>query len=305
MVPIQRLVLALVLVVSTVAAWGVTRGHASPVSGGLVVYSEGSSAVSVPRLRLLDVDTGAGRPLAALRLAHNASWAPDGTRVVVEDYGTRGGDGPHLAVIDLRSGRVHALTHGGALDESPAWSPNGRRIVFSRAPLAGPDDGLWLMNARGGGERHVTYNRFGDTCAAWSPDGRRIAFARSRNGSGSRELWLMSSSGTGRHRLLPRASCAAWSPDGSQLAISKQTGRVIAGCGCQATDLYLGDANGGERRLLVRNGGRATWSPDGSRIVFVRWEGRRTHLWLVNSDGSGLRRLTGGPRSQRAPAWQP
>jgi TolB protein len=301
----QRLALVIVLVVTTVAAAGAARGAATSGPASLVVYSESASPVSVPRLRLLNVDTGASRPLAANRFAHNASWAPDGRRLVVEDYGARGSTGPLLAVIDVRSGGLHPLTRSSALDESPAWSPNGRRIVFSRAPLAGPDDGLWLMSASGGAARHVTYNRFGDLCASWSPDGRRIAFAHARNGSGGRDLWLMRSDGTGRHRLLSGASCAAWSPDGAQLAIGKQTGRLITSCGCEATDLYLGDANGGNRRLLVRNGGRATWSPDGSRIVFVRWAGQRTHLWVINSDGSGLRQLTGGTRSQRAPAWQP
>jgi TolB protein len=298
----KRLALAVLLVVSTVVVAGAARGAQT---SSLVVYSESGSPVGVPHLRMLNVDTGAVRPLAGKRFAHNASWAPDGRRLVVEDYGARGGDGPNLAVIDLRSGGVRAITRGSSLDESPAWSPNGRRIVFSRAPLAGPDDGLWLMSASGGAARHVTYNRFGDLCASWSPDSRRIAFARSRNSSGGRDLWLMRSDGRGQHRLLSRASCAAWSPDGARLAISRQTGRVIPSCGCLVTDLHLGDANGGNRRLLVRNGGRATWSPDGSRIVFVRWEGGRTHLWLINSDGSGLRKLTGGTRSQRAPAWQP
>jgi Tol biopolymer transport system component len=301
MASMRPLALAILLVISTVPAASVQGATTT----GLIVYSEGSSPISVPHLRLMNVDTGAGRPLAANRFAHNASWSRTGSRLVAEDYGTRAGAGPQLAVIDLRTGGIHRITRSAALDEGPAWSPDGRHIVFSRAPLAGSDDGLWLINARGGGERHLTYNRFGDTCASWSPDGQRIAFARDGSRPGARDLWLMRSGGEGQHRLLARASCASWSPDGTRLAISKLTGRIVAGCGCPVTDLYVGNANGGDRRLLIRNGGRATWSPDGSQLVFVRWQGARSHLWLIGSDGTGLRQLTRGPRSQRAPAWQP
>ena len=301
------------IAVAVVAAAGIAVPASSSSqarSGGatasaLIAYSEGAGPTSVPRLRLLNVDTGAHRPLAAKRFAHNASWSPDGARLVFEDYGGQGRQGPQLAVVTLRTGSIHTITRSQALDESPAWSPNGRRIAFSRAPLAGSDDGLWLMRAHGGGERHLTYNRLGDSCASWSPDGKRIAFSRYRNRSGGRDLWLMRSDGRSPHRLVARAACAAWSPDGTRLAISKLTGGRAVGCGCPVTDLYLARGNGAEPRLLIRRGGDPTWSPDGSRIVFVRYEGRRSHLWLISSDGSGLRRLTGGNRSQRAPAWRP
>lgn len=76
-------------------------------------------------------------------------------------------------------------------------------------------------------------------------------------------------------------------------------------CGCLTTDLYVGNSTGAGRKLLICNGGHPSWSPDGTQIVFVRWQGSRTHLWLINADGTGLRQLTGGVESQRAPAWQP
>jgi TolB protein len=299
------LFVALSITAVEVAAGAAGAGHHPAATGGLIVYSDGSGPVSVPHLRLLDVTSGARRPLAPGRFAHNAAWSPNGTRLVVEDYGSKGNEAPQLAVIDLRAGGIRRITHAAALDESPAWSPSGSRIVFSRAPLAGSDDGLWVTSPAGGGQRHLTYNRFGDTCASWSPDGRQIAFARYRDFSGARDLWLMRSDGTGEHRLVVGGSCAAWSPDGTRMAIGKVTGRKIPGCGCYATDLYIGNSSGAGRELLIRNGGHPSWSPDGARIVFVRWQGRRTHLWLIDADGTGLRKLTGGLHSQRAPAWQP
>lgn len=297
------LVMSAAVAVAALGARGAER--ASATHSQFVVYSDGPSPTSIPRLRVLNVDTRGSHALVPTRFAHNGSWSPTGTRVVFEDYGTRAGNGPQLSVLAVQSGRVRRITHSVALDESPAWSPDGRHIVFSRAPLSGPDDGLWLMNAAGGGERHLTYNTLGDVCASWSPDGRRIAFARTRNATGVRDLWLMRAGGGGQHRLIAGASCASWSPDGSQLAFGKLTGRTIPGCGCGATDLYVANEKGWDRHLLVRNGGDATWSPDGTRLVFVRWEGSRTRLWTVGADGTGLRRLTRGVHSQRAPAWQP
>ena len=52
-------------------------------------------------------------------------------------------------------------------------------------------------------------------------------------------------------------------------------------------------------------------SPDGSRIVFVRRttdleaNRGRTDLWLVASDGEGLRRLTTHPAGDHSPRWAP
>jgi Tol biopolymer transport system component len=70
------------------------------------------------------------------------------------------------------------------------------------------------------------------------------------------------------------------------------------------TNLRLVSADGRHRRLLLRNGGRPAWSPDGQRIVFQRFTGSRQHLWIVNQDGSGLRRLTGASGEQYAAAWR-
>jgi len=52
-------------------------------------------------------------------------------------------------------------------------------------------------------------------------------------------------------------------------------------------------------------------SPDGSTIAFVRTgfdvmkDRERSSLWVVGSDGSGLRALTDGSRDASAPAWSP
>lgn len=52
-------------------------------------------------------------------------------------------------------------------------------------------------------------------------------------------------------------------------------------------------------------------SPDGSRVVYVRdvmdtmKDRARSELWIVNVDGSGHRRLTGGDGQESSPRWSP
>ena len=95
-------------------------------------------------------------------------------------------------------------------------------------------------------------------------------------------------------------SCA---PDGTRLAYGRLTGKV-QGC-CPVTNLNVVDASGRNRRLIVRNAGRPAWSADGERLVFQRLDGDRSHIWIVDADGSGLRQLTRGRYTEYAAAWRP
>jgi Tol biopolymer transport system component len=80
--------------------------------------------------------------------------------------------------------------------------------------------------------------------------------------------------------------------------------------------LYLANADGSERTLLVRGVSDHTsfsWSPDGNRLAVTRGGGAKKEIWLVNTDGSGLTRLThsagkGKPTDfdfSEDPSWSP
>jgi Tol biopolymer transport system component len=59
---------------------------------------------------------------------------------------------------------------------SPAWSPDGKWIAFSRDGSG--SDPIWMMRADGSHKRRLTSPRLADYDPAWSPDGTRIAFTR-------------------------------------------------------------------------------------------------------------------------------
>jgi Tol biopolymer transport system component len=123
-----------------------------------------------------------------------------------------------VAVVNADGSALRVLTQyrkfkGGTAH--PAWSPNGKRILFTgRLSIRdGSAADVWSVRPNGRDLRRLIANA---SDASWSPDGRRIAFSRRGN------IYTATATGT-QIRQLTRGSYAdatvpAWSPDGSQIA---------------------------------------------------------------------------------------
>ena len=141
---------------------------------------------------------------------------------------------------------------------------------------------------------------------AWSPDGRKLAFVSRRDGNS--EIYVINADGSGQENLTQhpaRDSHPSWSRDGRKLAfVSRRDGN---------SEIYVMNADGSGLRNVTRtpsNDLGPAWSPDGRAIAFVqKIQGKcapsapgtpcsnnyETYLYVVNGDGSGLRRLTTQP----------
>ena len=143
---------------------------------------------------------------------------------------------------------------------------------------------------------------------AWSPDGRKLAFVSRRDGNS--EIYVMNADGGAQENLTRQPasdSHPSWSRDGRKLVfVSRRDGNA---------EIYVMNADGSGLRNLTRTPSDdldPAWSPDGRAIAFVQKKcvpnrpcatAYETYLYVVNADGSGLRRLTTRRAHVFNPSW--
>jgi Tol biopolymer transport system component len=237
-------------------------------------------------------------------LSSAASFAPDGRHLVLA--AKRGGR-DEIVVLDVDRNRV---TRRIKVDlngvTTPAWSPDGSRIVFT-----GYDGGLsdlFIVNADGTGLQRLTDDRYADLHPAWSPDGRTIAFTTDRGPRTNFETLAIGNMRVALYdletrtvRMLDgmdegRSSNPQWAPDGGSLAyVSDRNGvpniflqDLASGRAYQLTDFYSG-VHGITSLSPV-----LSWARDADRLAFVYYEKGQHDVYTIDDP----RRLARDP-------WRP
>ncbi len=185
-------------------------------------------------------------------------------------------------------------------NDSPSWSPDGRQIAFTSFRNGFGD--IYVIGVDGRGERRLTTHATHDDHPAWSPDGTRIAFVANRDGNP--EIYVMNADGTAERRVTTspaREYYPTWSPDGTRLVFQSDRD--------DRPQVYTIAVDGTREERLTRDlfsSQRPTWSVAG-RIAFSSNREGAFKLFVMNADGSGLRRLTSaaGPVAEHDPRWSP
>ncbi len=154
---------------------------------------------------------------------------------------------------------------------------------------------VYVVDYDGANELRITNSRDLNLNPSWSPDARAIVYSAYRR-SGAPDL-LISYITTGVLQDLTKgrfarnggASLPVFSPDGRQVLFHAQAE------GASATDLFLmnADGTGTPRRLTTHpdSDTTPTWSPSGTQIAFTSDRTGKPQIYIMNIDGSGLRRL--------------
>jgi Tol biopolymer transport system component len=214
-----------------------------------------------------------------------------------------------------RDGSGQTRLTSGHEDWTPAWSPDGSTIYFSRVVEGKDGQGsyafawpLFRMRVDGSGVSQLTRPEASDhgVCdesPSVSPDGRVIAYAQFDECDRGLSAGIAATDPSGRPVRLAAYDGVgdgfdpAWAPVGKRIAFAT-TGDYE-----QGTGIEVASPGSRAKRIYKRAASDPAWSQDGSWIAFVRGVGRGT-IWLVRSDGSGLSRVS-SRRYDADPAWLP
>jgi dipeptidyl aminopeptidase/acylaminoacyl peptidase len=212
-----------------------------------------------------------------------------------------------IVVASLRGGTPTAVTASEKDLADPQWSPDGRRIAYTRG------EEIRIVDADGGRDVLVASHPAGVSLPRWSPDGGRLAFVSRRRGWS--QVFLVDAPIPRRGRPArdpkppePRAMTATgfdvedlvWSADGKTIATQSFRGPDFA-----VSEIHLVDvASGDERRVA---GGGKEWAagpramPGGGFLYLSDADGWFQVVRLA-ADGRSKTVLTSGKRDHGEPS---
>ncbi|MFN2316532.1 MAG: prolyl oligopeptidase family serine peptidase [Gemmatimonadales bacterium] len=251
-------------------------------------------------LWIMDAD---GSRQRFLTRGSNARWAPDGTRILYVAEGEPRGTQLYVRWMDAE-GATSQVTRVEEAPRNPAWTPDGRQIVFGalvptpvpwNIPMPTPPSGAkWTEAPRVLNDLHYRQDFQG-----FMRRGFMHLFIVPTEGGTPRQLtrgeWNVGS----RFDGLIGAVNFSFTPDGNTIVMDGYEGDWDGAY--RSSHIYaLNLASGTVRQVTGANGfwTNPVVSPDGRRVAFTGYADApdtytAPHLHVINLDGSGMRNLTG------------
>jgi Tol biopolymer transport system component len=236
---------------------------------GNLVYLAGGSVSRNVSIYWMDPE-GKFTPLRATPGSYlNPAFSPDGKRLALDNLDGKRRD---IWVYEWERDTLTRLTFAGEGNESPVWTPDGQRIVYSSVEKGGTHN-LWWIRADGSGNaQRLSESKSQQYAGSWRPDGKVLAFSQLNPGTNF-DIMTFSIEGDEKSGWKPgepqpfvnsafNEATPAFSPDGRWLAYqSNESGRF---------EVYVRPFSGPGGKWQVSTGGGSDpkWSRNGKELFY-------------------------------------
>jgi eukaryotic-like serine/threonine-protein kinase len=182
--------------------------------------------------------------------------------------------------IDLRKYRLTPLATTGVYEGEPAWSPDGKNIVFTED--VGDVRQVFVRNLGAYTAAQITRSSRDCRQPFWSPDGTRL-FYIANDDSGASDLWSVGASGGAPQMVRRNVRSAAMAPNGALVYLANDVGEGLS--------LWTAPDAQSSQGVRYRNDhwpyssfseGYVSFSPDGKSIGIWLTSGRgSSELWTI------------------------
>lgn len=224
------------------------------------------------------------------------AWSPDSRML---SYVSFEGNMSTIYVQNLRTGNRRKISELPGINGSPAFSPDGRKLVLT---LGGSDGNLdiHVLDIATRNLKRLTYNRSIDTEATWAPNGEEIYFTSDRGGSP--QIYKMKLNSDRASRVTFEGSYNArprLSPDGNKLAMVHQ----------YRGDYRIAIYDIEEKDLLILSSGSQdespSFAPNSDTLIYATKLSGDGVLETVTADGLVRQRMAPKSGDIREPVWSP
>ena len=271
--------------------------------GRWLAVRDRSSRQEPSSIFLVERDTGEKRKLTSSPPTSDGdrtpAISPDGkTLAFFREY--------DLCLVPTAGGEPRLLVSSNAQSRSPAWTPDGRDILFLSTRSGDSRFSLWRVPATGGTPKQVEAAGRNLVSFVVSRDGQRLAWTQT---IGDQNIWRMEMADTASPTG-PRQT-----PNSAKLLISSTRTDASPQISPDGKKLVFGSDRSGSYEIWVADSdgqrpvqltffnrsvtGSPRWSPDGRQIAFDS----SADIYVISAEGGKPRRLTTDPAEDVAPSW--
>ena len=168
----------------------------------------------------------------------------------------------------------------------PRVSPDGKQVAFTIGDVNFDANRvvnqIYVTSIDGGSVKQLTTGDRSSSAPRWSPDGKKIAFTTGG------QIWVMDSDGDDKEQVTKISTGAAgpvWSPDGKWIAFTSEVYPDCRDDECNKKRDAQAESSKVKAHIVTR-------------LLYKHWDEwrdiKRTHVFVVSSDGGTARQLTSG-----------